>query len=503
VNTKPRSRSSLHFASIFYVIGLILAFTSLSLLLPLLTAVIYAETQAQWAFSVTFTLSLSLAACLYFPLKRNFSAKNLRHREACFIVTLAWVLLAAITALPYILCGTFASAHASWLYIVTNSYFEAMSGITTTGSTVLNQIEALPKSLLLWRSESQWLGGMGIILLSIAILPLLGVGGMQLFKAEVPGVSIDRISPRISDTAKTLWVLYLSLSALEFGLLLLGQMSVYDALCHTFSTLSTGGFSPKALSLEHYQSVYLESVVMVFMLLGGINFILLYKLAQGRVRQVFQDLELRVCLLVVLLVSVLISFNLWGQGTYEHLGSAWRHGSFQVVSILTTTGFSSTNWEVWPVFAQTLLLALMFSGAMAGSTSGGTKIIRLIILLKYAYRELQTIIHPRAVISLKLNQQPLSREIIRSVLAFFAIFAFLLAFGTLSLAALNLDLLTAFSASLTALGNVGPGLNLVGAAHSFDALPLLAKWILIGLMLLGRLEIYTAIVLIVPAFWKK
>lgn len=503
MNSKRHSRIPLHFASIFHVLGLIMGCVSLSLLLPMITAWLMQEPRAFRAFGLTMLCALTLGAGLYFPFKARFSAYHLRHREACFIVTLAWASIAGIGALPYLFSGVFASANASWLYQISNSYFESVSGLTTTGSTILTNIEALPRSLLLWRAESHWLGGMGIILLTIAILPLLGVGGMQLFKAEVPGVSVDKISPRISETAKTLWVLYLGLSLAEFVLLLLGQMSVYDALCHTFATLSTGGFSTKNLSIEHYESRYIEAVITGFMFLGGVNFIVLYKLAQGRFKQSWRDLELRLYLLITAAVSVLVAVNLWGQGLYNSLPEALRYSGFQVVSIMTTTGFSSANWEQWPVFSQALLVSLMFTGGMAGSTSGGTKLVRLIILLKYAYRELQTLIHPRAIISIKLQGQIISREVIRSVLAFFTIFSLLLIAGTLSLTALNLDLLTAFSASLTALSNVGPGLSTVGAVDNFNHLPLLAKWILIVLMLLGRLEIYTAFVLLMPEFWKK
>lgn len=504
MNEKRRSRAALHFSSIFHVIGLILTFTSLSLVLPLITAFIFGETQAQFAFAVSLVIAAVLGLGLYFPLKPNFDPKLLRQREACFIVTFSWLTLAAMAALPYILTGSFASdLPYAWLHSITNAYFEAMSGMTTTGASVVNNIEGLPKSILLWRSETQWLGGMGIILLSIAILPLLGVGGMQLFKAEVPGVSVDKISPRISETAKSLWMLYIILTVSEFILLLFGKMSIFDALCHSFSTLSTGGFSSKNISVEHYSSLYIEMVITVFMFFGGINFVLIFKATQRQFREIFRDVELRVYVILIALVLFLVSLNLVQQGNYENLLTAARYAIFQIVSVVTTTGFSSQNWESWPVFSQTLLLAIMVLGGMAGSTAGGAKLIRLVILIKYAIRELHLIIHPRAVISIKLSNHPISREIIRSVLAFFAIFSLILVLSTLALTMMGLDLVTSFSAVLTSISNVGPGLNLVGPGHNFYALPMAAKWILVGCMLLGRLEIYTGIVLFLPAFWKK
>lgn len=495
---------ALHFASIFYVIGLILAFTSLSLLLPLSAAFIFDEDQAKWAFLTTICVALLTGAALYFPLKPHFSAQSLRQREACFIVTFSWIALAGLAGLPYVLSGSFeASGFWGWAHVITNSYFEAMSGLTTTGASVVNNIEGLPKSVLLWRSETQWLGGMGIILLSIAILPLLGVGGMQLFKAEVPGVSIDKITPRISDTAKSLWMLYVILTGAEFICLVAGRMPVFEAICHSFATLSTGGFSPRNISIEHYGSAYFEMVITLFMFLGGMNFVLIYKLFKFKLKEVWHDLEFRVYLVVVVAVLGLIACNLWVNGLYDNFLTSIRHALFQLVSIITTTGFSSQNWEKWPVFSQSLLVAIMLLGGMAGSTAGGAKVIRLLILIKYALRELQLIVHPRAVISIKIGNHPVSREIIRSVLAFFAIFSLLLLVGALSLTALGVDMVTAFSAVLTSVSNVGPGVNLVGPAHNFYAIPLIGKWVLIFCMLLGRLEIYTAFVMILPAFWKK
>ncbi len=503
MSDQRRGNSSLHFASVFYVIGLILACTSVGLLLPLITAFLYEEVQGQIAFGITIATSLVIGLGLFFSLKPHFDPRALRQREACFIVTFAWVAIAGLAAMPYMLTGSFvATGPWGWLEIFTNSYFEALSGLTTTGASVVNDIPGLSRSILLWRSESQWLGGMGIILLSIAILPLLGVGGMQLFKAEVPGISVDKLTPRISDTAKSLWLLYVLLTLAEFFLLCF-KMSPFDALCHAFSTLSTGGFSPMGASVEDYHSAYVDLVITAFMFMGGVNFVLIYKLFQGKLRDIWADQEFKVYAVMILLVLGLITGNLLHEGVFTHAADATRHALFQIVSVATTTGFSSQNWETWPVFSQTLLLTLMIGGGMAGSTAGGAKLIRLVILFKYAWRELLTIIHPRAVISIKLGGQPVSRDVLRAVLAFFTIMSFLLISGTLALTAMGIDFSTSISAVLTSISNVGPGINRVGPGHNFEGLPILAKWILLFCMLLGRLEIYTAFVLLVPDFWRK
>lgn len=487
--------------SVLYVLGLILIFTSFSMALPLGVAWFYQEQEVLQAFFISFLCSLILGLVLFLFYKKDFKPRKLRHREGCAIVTFSWIVIAGFSALPYLLSGSFIS--------LTDAYFEAMSGFTTTGATVMTNIESMPRSILLWRSQTQWLGGMGIILLSIAILPLLGVGGMQLFKAEVPGISVDKISPRISETAKTLWIVYLFFTCLQFLLLILGNMSIYDALCHTFSTISTGGFSPKNSSIEHYNSLYIEVVITVFMLLGGINFILLYKAFHKQFKQIFSDIELRTYFGILGVSILLISGSLYyeelgsGSAHFDSLSHSLRIAIFQVVSIMTTTGFSSVNWESWPVFSQTILFFLMAIGGMAGSTAGGTKLIRLLVLIKHAFKELYQVIHPNAIMTIKIGNRTISREIVQSVLAFFALFLLLVVISTLLLTAMGVDFTTALSATLTSTGNVGPGLNLVGPAHNFAFLPVAGKWILILCMLLGRLEIYTAFVLFMPAFWKK
>jgi trk system potassium uptake protein TrkH len=366
----------------------------------------------------------------------------------------------------------------------------------------LAQIEALPRGILFWRSMTQWLGGMGIILLSIAILPLLGVGGMQLFKAEVPGPVYDKLSPRIKDTAKTLWLVYLLFSLLEFVLLKVGGMSFFDAACHTFTTLATGGFSTRNLSVGAYNSAYIDGVITLFMILAGINFALHYRFLLGDFRGFYKDTEFHFYIGALLFATLFVAWNLWG-GVYRDLGTALRHAAFQVASIMTTTGYGTADYETWPYVLQLVLVLLMFLGGMAGSTGGGMKIVRIQVLIKQSYRELYQLIHPHAIVPVKLRGVIISKGIIASIWRYFFIFIFILVLGSAVMGFLGLDLITAFTSVLTCLANVGPGLGGVGPTDNFAAIPALGKWVLSLCMLIGRLEVYTVLVLFLPEFWRK
>jgi len=377
-----------------------------------------------------------------------------------------------------------------------------MSGFTTTGATICLSVEQLPQSILFWRSFIQWLGGMGIILFSIAILPFLGVGGMELYKAEVPGPTPDKIKPRIAETARILWKVYLLISLTEVILLLAGGMNLFDSLCHTFTTLATGGFSTRNNSIEYYNSPYLETVFIVFMLLAGINFSLHYRLLLGNLKGFWKNSELHFFLCVFLISSALIAINL-RLNFFDSLVPSLRYASFQVASILTTTGYSSNNFGVWPAFPQCLLLLLMFIGGCTGSTGGGIKCFRIMLLLKQGYRELYRMIHPRAVIPVKLSGKSISTGIMEGVWGFFYLYLFLFATISLIMTLLGLDLITAISSVAACIGNIGPGLSAVGPAENYSHIPTLGKWLLSFSMLVGRLEIYTVIVLFVPEFWKK
>jgi trk system potassium uptake protein TrkH len=410
------------------------------------------------------------------------------------IVTLGWMAAGLVGALPFYLSGTFAS--------FADSLFESISGFTTTGSSIVTDIEALPKGLLFWRSLIQWLGGMGIIVLSLAILPFLGVGGMQLYKAEVPSPVPDKLKPRLTDTAMILWKVYVLISLAELLLLTAGGMSLFDALCHMFTTMPTGGFSTRNTSLAHYDSAYFDYVVLIFMLLAGINFSLHYQFLRGKPLVFWKDPECRFFLIVVFLLSLVVGWDLYGN-VYQTINDAIRYGAFQIVSVVTTTGYATADYEKWPGLSQVIIFLCMFMGASAGSTGGGIKCVRILLGFKYCYRELFALIHPRAVTSIKLGGKSVSDEIVQSVIGFLVLYAALFAVCSILLAATGVDFVTAFTAVGSCIGNIGPGFGLVGPVENYAQIPYIGKWLLIWCMLLGRLEIYTVIILLVPEFWRK
>ncbi len=481
----------MQFPLVFNILGFLYLFLSLTMILPLAVAFIYGD-GCSLAFIYSIITTAIFGCILYwiFPPQK----KELSHRDGFAIVTLGWATVALFGSLPFLFSGTISS--------FTNAYFETMSGFTTTGATICQAIEQIPKSILFWRSLIQWLGGMGIILFSIAILPLLGVGGMELYKAEVPGPFPDKIKPRITETARTLWKVYLLISLVEVLLLLLGGMDLFDSICHTFTTLATGGFSTKNISVEHFKSPYFETIFILFMLLAGINFSLHYRLLLGKVKNFWNDSELHFFLLIFLFSSLLIAFNLKGP-LFSDFSSSLRHACFQVASIVTTTGYSSNNFGEWPFFSQYILLILMFIGGCTGSTGGGIKCFRVMLLFKQGYRELYRMIHPHAVIPVKLGGKSVPTKTIEGIWGFFFIYLLLFAVSSLIMALLGLDIISAISSVAACLGNVGPGLGAVGPAENFNQLPALGKWLLSLCMLIGRLEIYTVIILFVPEFWKK
>jgi trk system potassium uptake protein TrkH len=399
-----------------------------------------------------------------------------------------------VGTLPFLLSGAIPS--------FTNAYFESISGFTTTGASILSDIEAVPKGILFWRSQTQWLGGMGIIVLSIAILPFLGIGGMQLYKAEIPSPVVDKLKPRISETAKTLWKVYGLLTILQILFLAMGGMSLYDAVSHAFCTLPTGGFSTRNASVAHYGSLYLDLVIIFFMITAGINFSLHYRLIKGDLKAFWKDAECRVFLCLVAVLILATAMNIHGT-IYPKLSDAIHHAAFQVSSIITTTGFVTADYDKWPAFSKYILVLCMFLGAMAGSTGGGIKIMRVMILIRHSYRELFRLIHPHAVIIVKLGGRPVPPDVLSSIWGFFILYVALFVLASLFMSSLGLDVISAFSSVAACIGNVGPGLGLVGPATNFLVVPTLGKWILVFCMLLGRLEIYTVLVLLVPEYWRK
>ncbi len=423
------------------------------------------------------------------------SKKELSVREGFAVVTFGWVVFAVFGALPFLFSGAIASP--------IDAVFETMSGFTTTGSTILTEIESLPQSLLFWRALTHWLGGMGIIVLSLAILPMLGVGGMQLFKAEVPGPTADRLKPRIQDTAKMLWGVYFLLTCLETLLLMFGGMSFFDAICHAFATLATGGFSTKNASVGAYDSGYIDGVITLFMILAGVNFTLHFHALRGRLRDFFSSEELRVYLgIIVVTTAVIMGFN-WWDNIYSGVVENLRYTLFQVASIMTTTGFGTADFELWPVVTQYLLVLLMFIGGCAGSTGGGIKVARILLLFKHAQVQLFRLIHPRAIRLVKLGNLPVDKEVMQSILGFFALFIAVFVVGSLLVAATGMDVVSSAAAVIACLANIGPGLGTVGPVDNFAHVPDFGKGVLIVCMLMGRLELFTVLVLFFPSFWRK
>lgn len=438
-------------------------------------------------------LTLSSSAVLY-AWTRGEKRQEIHHRDAFIIVALTWIVMSFFSTLPYMLTGAVSS--------FTDAYFESMSGFTTTGASILTDIEVIPKGVLFWRSLTHWIGGMGIIVLALAILPLIGGGGMQLFKAEVPDISVDKLRPRILDTAKALWYIYVGLTVLNAILYAIGGMSIFDATCHAFATMATGGFSTRNASIGHYQSSFIDCVSILFMFLAGVNFSLYFFVLKGQPRLLLKNAEFRFYGTVTVIATICVWASLWAYGYYPVL-DALRFALFQVVTIMTTTGFMTADYERWPPMAQLILMLLMFFGGMIGSTGGGIKQVRMMLMLKQGYRELFQLVHPRAVITLKLDDKFLTKELLGSIWGFVFLFFAVMAVATVGMTSLGVDLVTSASTVISAICNVGPALGNAGPTENYAGLPLSAKWILTFCMLTGRLEVYTVLILFVPAFWRR
>ena len=475
-----------------HLVGILTVFLGLTMVFPLLFGLYYQDgSVAPLLKSILVTMGSGLG--LYF-LFRGPKDEVMTHREGMGVVAIGWTAAGLFGALPYYFGGVFSS--------FSDAFFESVSGFTTTGASVLTQIEMLPRGFLFWRSLTHWLGGMGIIVLSLAILPLLGIGGMQLYKAEVPGPVPDKLKPRIRDTAIILWKVYVLFSAAETLLLMLGGMDLFEALCHTFGTMATGGFSTRNASIGSYQSGYIDTVVIVFMLFAGINFSLHYQFLKGNPLAFWRNSEFRFFIGIVAIFCLTVTFNIY-HNVYETILEALRFGGFQVMSIITTTGYATADYETWPSLSQNILLFCMFLGASAGSTGGGMKCLRIMLLLKHSYKQLFSLIHPHAVTQVKLGGLPVSDEVLHSIWGYFMLYLGLFILCSFLLAAMGVDVVTSFAAVAATIGNIGPGLGLVGPTDNYAHIPVLGKWLLILCMLLGRLEIYTIIILFVPEFWRK
>jgi len=479
---------------VLHVIGALVACVGLTMLMALGFSIYYNDSGVV-PLAVSMVVSVGLGGILFLLTRVKDEDKGITHREGMAIVGLGWLAAGVFGALPFILSGHFVS--------FTDCVFESLSGFTTTGASILTDIEALPRGILFWRSLTHWLGGMGIIVLSLAILPFLGIGGMQLYKAEVPGPVPDKLKPRIKDTAMLLWKVYLIFSAAETVLLMFGGMDLFEALCHTFGTMATGGFSTRNTSVAAFDSAYIDFIITVFMLIAGINFTLHYLALKGRPLKMLRDPEFRFFMGLFALFFVIMIVYTTVAGNYDSLSDAARYGSFQVASILTTTGYATADYELWPALCQAVLLFCMFVGGCAGSTGGGMKCMRIQLLIKRSYHELFRLIHPRSVTQVKFGRAVVPQDVISSIWGFFLLWLMLLAVSAFLVAATGVDVVTSFASALACIGNIGPGIGMVGPTDNYAFLPPLAKWTLILCMLLGRLEIYTVVILFVPEFWRK
>lgn len=471
-----------------YVVGWLVGLSGVFQLVPVLLAAVLGEPVAPLLASALIALAVGVG------LARSVRVRDwtVRPRDGYLIVGAGWITVSLFGSLPYLFLGVAGPIDA---------VFESVSGFTTTGSTILTSIETQPRALLLWRSMTQWLGGMGIILFAIALLPLLGIGGMQLFKAEVSGPAKDKIRPRIVETARSLWLIYVGLTVLEGVLLMAAGLEPFDAVCHALTTMASGGFSTRDTSIAAFASPAVEWIVTGFMLLAGINFVVHYRLLTGRFAAVWRDGELRYFALVVVVAIALIGAVLVTHGTGPT--EALRLAAFQVASIVTTTGFASTDFELWPTFTHVVLIVLMMLGGMAGSTSGGIKSLRAVLGLRAFRAAFARLLHPRAVRSVKYGGHTVDDEVLSGIWAFLTAY-YLIAAATAAVITLwGYSLETAVSAALTALGNVGPGLGDVGALDHFAHLPGVVKLLLAFCMLAGRLEVFTLLVLFSPGFWRR
>lgn len=483
----------MHTAIIQRIMGQFLMLFSFTLLPPVVIDLLYQE-DAAYAFFYSYLFLVSVGFLLYFPVRNK--SNDLRLRDGFVVVVLFWLVLGAAGALPLYL-------YESLDVSIADALFESISGLTTTGATVLIGLDNLPHSILFYRQELQWLGGMGIIVLAVAVMPMLGIGGMQLYKAEAPGpVKDNKLTPRIAETAKALWYVYLGLTVACALAYWLAGMNLFDAVAHSFSTVAIGGFSTHDASLGYFNNQAIEMVAIVFMFLGAINFALHFSVMRSKsIRPYFRDSEFRLYASILVIISSLSIYVLYSHSGTHDFSSAFREGLFQAVSIATTSGFVTTDYSNWPVFIPVLLLFASFVGGCAGSTGGGIKVIRLLLLIRQGQREILRLIHPNAQVTVKVGKQPVDNSIIDAVWGFFAAYVALFVLMMLILMFNGLDQITAFSAVAATINNLGPGLGEV--SNTYATLSEFNKLLLCFSMLLGRLEIFTLLVLLTPAFWRK
>ncbi len=480
----------MNFGIIIRVLGNLLLFEAIAFLPSLLISLLTGEKDL-----LAFIYSILILLLIGFPMSRiSVTTKRIKARDALLIVTLGWIFVSFFGSLPFVFSNSIPS--------IVDAFFETVSGFTTTGATILNNVEILPKGILFWRSFTHWIGGMGILVLSIAILPAIGVGGYQIFKMESPGPITDKLVPKIKDTAKILYAFYLGLTIVQTILLCLGGMSLFESLIHTFGTVGTGGFSSRNNSIGAYNSSYIVYVISIFMIISGVNFPLYYELYKGRWKNVIKNSELKLYLGIIGVSTLLITFDLYGK-VYSTIFDTFKHSLFQVSSIITTTGYSTTDFNKWSNFSKTILFLLMFVGGSAGSTGGGIKVVRLLIMGKLVKREIFKLLHPRAFIPIKLNGKIISSDVVVSITSFFFLYMVIFGLSTLLISLEGIDFFSATSSVATTLGNIGPGFEMVGPTQNFGFFSQQSKILFSILMLFGRLELFTIFLFFVPEFWKN
>lgn len=484
---------NLNLSSILRIIGIVMMVISIAMLPSFCVSVIYHEASVARAFLSIILISCFIGYLLYKICQYN--AQQLRVRDGFLIVTLCWLISAIMGAFPFVVTGSIPS--------FTDAFFESASGFSTTGGSILSDIESLPRGILFWRSFTHWIGGMGILIFAIALMPSLGISGQNLAVSEAPGPSLDKITPKITDTARILYITYFLFTIIETLLLMLGGMSLYDALIHTFGTVGTGGFSSYGDSIAHFNSAYFSIVITIFMILCGTNFNLYFFSLKHSVKTFIEDTEFKFYIFTVIASAFSIFIILMYSGLYSSAGEAAIDSSFQVASILTTTGYATADYEQWPAVAQMIILLLMFMGGSSSSTAGGIKIVRIVILLKLIRRGISTRLHPNVIETIKLNGKQMPVDTVSAIANHIFLYIAMIFFGAFIISFENIDLMTCFTSVITCLGNIGPGFGTVGPSENFSALSDLSKWLLSLYMIAGRLEFYTMFVLLMPKFWSS
>ena len=480
----------MNYKIILKILGYLLIIIAFSMIAPLIISMVTHQNDMK-----AFVISIVLTALTGFILSRiKIIKRRINTREGIAIVTLGWIIVSLFGALPFYISGSIPS------YV--DAFFETVSGFTTTGATIINDIEVLPMGILFWRSFTHWIGGMGILVVAVAILPLVGAGGFQIFKAESPGPITDKIAPKIKDTAKILYITYIIISLLEFILLMFGGMSPFESAVHTFGTLGTGGFSTRNASVGGFNSSYIFIVISIFMIMSGTNFSLYYLLFKGKWKDVIRNSELKFYLGIIVVAVALITINM-NINLYHNWFESFKHSLFQVSSIITTTGYTTFDFDQWTTFSKSILFLLMFIGGCAGSTGGSIKVVRILALVKLVKKELVMILHPRAVVAVKFDDKPVSESSLLNISGFFMLYILIFAIGSVIISYEGIGLVGATSAVAATLGNVGPGFGFVGPTQTYSEFSDFSKILLSFFMLLGRLELFTVIAMLTPNFWKN